>query len=164
MFDLVGLTGQTSMPTVYELGNGTVRHEPRALRSLVNPVEDDFEKAQLPVKRNAIARTIVQLLTGSHVWQFVWDSCRKGAGVSARTLGSILLPLPTYNCCLRMPSRAMRTSHDQQRASDFDVETRALLQRNLGEHEFDNELWEYWSAQTFKEATMPQLDNALSIS
>ncbi|KAI9094127.1 hypothetical protein DFS34DRAFT_665720 [Phlyctochytrium arcticum] len=43
-------------------------------------------------------------------------------------------------------------------ASEFDRETRVLLQQNLGEHEFENDLWEYWSKQTFQDASIPQLD------
>ncbi|KAJ3151419.1 hypothetical protein HDU86_006119 [Geranomyces michiganensis] len=52
----------------------------------------------------------------------------------------------------------MGDSRDQQSVSVFDDETTALLQQNLGEYDFDNGSWDYWSAQTFPKATMGQLD------
>ncbi|KAI9101886.1 hypothetical protein DFS34DRAFT_591710 [Phlyctochytrium arcticum] len=78
-------------------------------------------KAQLPVKRDAIAR-----------------SWRLHPNTWAYTSAT------TYN--MRTPSLAVEMSRG---ASDLVLETRALLQQNLGEHEFDNDLWEYWSKQTY---------------
>ncbi|KAI9094083.1 hypothetical protein DFS34DRAFT_595903 [Phlyctochytrium arcticum] len=75
------------------------------------------------------------------------------SGMLCRKEARVYTSATTYN--MRTPSLALEMSRG---TSDFDLETRALLQQNLGEHD---DLWEYWSKQTFKEASIPQLDECV---
>ncbi|KAI9009595.1 hypothetical protein BC832DRAFT_551883 [Gaertneriomyces semiglobifer] len=122
--DLVGTIGQTSIPSVSELESRTVRHQARALRSLVNHVESDFERAQLPVKRDAIARTILQLLPSSLIWQPAWGVLSNGSWkANNQQLGKIFsvedalhpeYTIPSGTTCFYMRSRRLHVADVQQ--------------------------------------------------